>query len=304
MIDFEYQSPSTIEEAVSVLAEHGDKATILAGGTDIIVQLREGMRQAEVVVDVKKIPQLTNIEWREDGGLELGASVSCTRIYGDQAIIDAYPSLADSARIIGGWQIQSRASIGGNLCNSSPAADSIPSLIVEGVTCRIAGPGGERKLPVGEFCTAPGKNCLGEGEFLVGLSFPAPAARSGSRYIRFIPRNEMDIAVAGAGAWVQLDEAGEIIESARIALAAVAPTPLSADEASAWLAGKPATDETFAAAGDLASKIASPISDLRGPAEYRVHLTGVIVKRALNGATGRARGGDRNPVIPNGLKKC
>ena len=304
MRDFEYQSPSTIEEAVGILTEHGDNASILAGGTDIIVQLREGMRKAEVVVDVKKIPQLTNIEWRDDGGLELGASVSCTQIYGDREIIDAYPALSDSARIIGGWQIQSRASIGGNLCNSSPAADSIPSLIVEGVTCRIAGPDGQREVPVSEFCTAPGKNCLGNGEFLVGLSFPAPVARSGSRYIRFIPRNEMDIAVVGAGTWLQLDEGGEGIEAARISLAAVAPTPLSADEAGAWLAGKPATEETFAAAGELASKIATPISDLRGPADYRVHLTGVIVKRSLTGAAGRARGGDRNPVIPLGLKRC
>ena len=304
MRDFEYQSPSTIEEAVGVLAEHGEKATILAGGTDIIVQLREGLREADVVVDVKKIPQLTDAQWREDGGLELGASVPCTQVYGDDKIIQAYPSIADSARIIGGWQIQSRASIGGNLCNSSPAADSIPSLIVEGAVCRIAGPEGEREVPVGDFCTAPGKNCLGKGEFLTGLSFPAPEASSGSRYLRFIPRNEMDIAVAGAGAGLRLDEAGETIEAARIGLAAVAPTPLSAEEASASLVGQPATEESFAAAGDLASKIATPISDLRGPAEYRVHLTSVLVKRALLGAAGRACGGDRNPVIPIGANRC
>ena len=159
-------------------------------------------------------------------------------------------------------------------------------------------------MPVSDFCTAPGKNCLGKGEFLTGLSFPAPEAGSGSRYLRFIPRNEMDIAVAGAGAWLRLDEAGETIEAARIGLAAVAPTPLSAEEASASLAGKPATEESFAAAGDLASKIATPISDLRGPAEYRVHLTSVLVKRALLGAAGRASGGDRNPVIPIGANRC
>lgn len=304
MKDFEYQSPSTIEEAVGILAEHGDNAKILAGGTDIIVQLREGLREAGVVVDVKKIPELMGAEWREDGGLELGASVSCSQIYGDEKIIAAYPSLTDSARIIGGWQIQNRASIGGNLCNSSPAADSIPSLIAEGVTCRIAGQGGERTVPVSEFCTSPGKNCLGKGEFLVGLSFPAPGASCGSRYLRFIPRNEMDIAVVGAGAWLRLDGAGEKVEEARVGLASVAPTPLSADEASAWLQGKPATEDTFAQAGDLARKIVSPISDLRGPAEYRSHLTGVLVKRALTGAAGRARGGDRNPVIPIGLIRC
>lgn len=304
MKDFEYRAPSTIADAVSLLSEHGASARVLAGGTDIIVQLREGLREASLVVDVKKIPELMGLSWQEDGGLEIGASVSCHTIYNDEKIIASYPSITDSTKIIGGWQIQSRASLGGNLCNSSPAADSIPALIVENAECRIAGPTGERLVPVKEFCTAPGANVLGDGELLVSLVLPPPGKSAGSRYMRFIPRNEMDIAVTGAGAWLRLSEDGESIEEARIALSAVAPTPIVAEEASSWLQGKPASEDSFSEAGDIARKASSPISDMRGPADYRTHLVGVLTKRALNGALGRARGGDRNPVIPAGIRLC
>lgn len=289
MKDFEYAAATTVDEAVSLLSARGEKAKILSGGTDILVQLREGLRQADLVVDIKKIPDLTRVDFPSGKGLKLGASVPCYQIYGNDRIAAAYPALADSARIIGGWQIQSRASIGGNLCNSSPAADSIPSLIALDATCHIAGPSGPRTVPAAQFCTAPGKNVLARGEFLVALEFPAPTKKSGSHYQRFIPRNEMDIAVVGAAAWVQLNSAGDTIESARIALAAVAPTPLFAAEASAWLAGKPATEATFAQAGELGKKTVKPISDMRGPAEYRVHLVGVLVKRALAKAAERAK---------------
>ena len=304
MKDFEYKAPATIDEAVTLLAERGSEARVLAGGTDIIVQLREGLRKAGLVVDVKKIPELMSLTWRDDGGLDIGGAVPCHVLYNDAKVVNAYPSITDSAKIIGGWQIQGRASLGGNLCNSSPAADSIPALIVEGVTCRIAGPGGERLVPVQEFCTAPGANVLTEGEMLVSLALPPAGESSGSRYMRFIPRNEMDIAVTGAGAWLRLGEGGETVEEARLALSAVAPTPVVAGEAEAWLQGKPATEESFAEAGNIARKAASPISDMRGPADYRTHLVGVLVKRALNGALGRARGGDRNPVIPSGINLC
>ena len=304
MRDFEYKAPATINEAVTLLAERGSEARVLAGGTDIIVQLREGLRKADLVVDVKKIPELMSLTWRDDGGLDIGGAVPCHVLYNDAKVIDAYPSITDSAKIIGGWQIQGRASIGGNLCNSSPAADSIPALIVENATCRIAGPGGERHVPVQEFCTAPGANVLTEGELLVSLVLPPTGGSSGSRYMRFIPRNEMDIAVTGAGAWLRLGEGGETVEEARLALSAVAPTPVVAGEAEAWLQGKPATEESFTEAGNIARKAAAPISDMRGPADYRTHLVGVLVKRALNGALGRARGGDRNPVIPSGINLC
>jgi CO/xanthine dehydrogenase FAD-binding subunit len=288
--DFEFQTATTVDEAVSLLAARGERAKVLTGGTDLIVQLREGMREADLVVDVKKIPELMQLAYTAQSGLLLGAAVPCYRIYGDAQVAAAYPALADSARIIGGWQIQSRASVGGNLCNSSPAADSIPSLIVYDVTCHLAGPQGRRTVRVAEFCTAPGKNVLGRGEILATLTFPPPAKNSGAAYLRFIPRNEMDIAVVGAASWVQLNAAGDTIEKARIALAAVAPTPLVLTAAADWLAGKPATSETFAAAGDMARQAARPISDKRGTAEYRQHLAGVLTKRTLAIAVDRARG--------------
>jgi carbon-monoxide dehydrogenase medium subunit len=279
--DFDYAAPATLAEATKMLIQAGGKAKILAGGTDIIVQLREGLREADLVVDVKKIPELTE--------LRLGASVPCYRIYDNAEIAKAYPALVDAARIVGGWQIQSRASVGGNLCNSSPAADTIPALIALGATTVIAGQGGQREVPVESFCTAPGRNVLQPGELLVSLHFPPPLACSSSAYERFIPRNEMDIAVVGSASSVQLSGDGKTVERARIALAAVAPTPKFAAEASQWLAGKPANEATFAEAGEIAKKVASPITDMRGTAEYRVHLVGVLVKRTLARAAERAR---------------
>lgn len=289
MIDFDYAAPTALDEAIRLLNEHGDRARLLAGGTDIIVQLRERLREADLVVDVKKIPELMDFEFSAERGLRLGASVPCWRIHGDEAIAAAYPALVDSTRIIGGWQIQSRASVGGNLCNSSPAADSIPPLIAHQAVAHIAGPNGRRTLPAEQFCTAPGRNALQTGELLVALTFAPPAPNGGSAYQRFIPRNEMDIAVAGAASWVQLDASGEKIEQARIALAAVAPTPKLAEEASQWLSGKPATEDTFAEAGEIAKRVATPISDMRGTAEYRTHLVGVLTKRTLAKAVERAR---------------
>jgi xanthine dehydrogenase FAD-binding subunit len=288
--DFEYQTATTVDEAVNLLSARGERGRALTGGTDLIVQLREGLRDADLVVDVKKIPELMELSYSPASGLKLGAAVPCCRIYGEAEISRAYAALADSARIIGGWQIQSRASIGGNLCNSSPAADSIPSLIVYDVTCHLAGPQGRRTVRVAEFCTAPGRNVLGRGEILATLEFPPVAKNSGAAYLRFIPRNEMDIAVVGAASWLQVDAAGERIEKARIALAAVASTPLSLTAVSEWLTGKPATAETFAAAGDMASQAVKPISDKRGTVEYRKHLSGVLTKRTLAIAADRARG--------------
>jgi xanthine dehydrogenase FAD-binding subunit len=287
--DFSYAAPASLAEATDLLARANGRARILAGGTDILVQLREGLRDADLVIDVKKIPELTELSYSPSKGLRLGASVPCYRIYENGEIAQAYPALADAARIIGGWQIQSRASIGGNLCNSSPAADTIPPLIAHGVTCVIAGPQGQHEINVEDFCTAPGRNVLQPGELLVTLAFPPPAATSGSAYERFIPRNEMDIAVVGAGSWVQLSADGQTIEAARIGLGAVAATPRFAAEASSWLKGKPATEDIFARAGELARNVASPITDMRGTAEYRMHLVGILVKRTLLRAAERAQ---------------
>jgi carbon-monoxide dehydrogenase medium subunit len=220
-------------------------------------------------------------------GLRFGAAVPCFRLSEDPAIRAAYPALVDATSLIGGVQIQSRATLGGNLCTSSPAADSAPALIALGATCVIVGPEGERRAPVERFFTGPRENILREGELLVALELPPPTSGAGSAYLRFIPRNEMDIAVVGAGAWVRLD--GERIVDARLGLGAVAPTPLLVEAAARALRGNPATRETVEEAAAAARAAANPITDMRGSARQRVHLAGVIARRAIEKAIERAR---------------
>ena len=290
MKDFDYAAPKTIAEAVAILNKHGDRAKILAGGTDVIVQLREHRREADVLVDIKRIPEVNELACDAKKGLVVGAAVPCYRIYEHKDIAKLYPGLIDAASLIGGIQIQSRASLGGNLCNASPAADSIPPMIaLEGV-CVIVGPAGTREVPVEKFCTAPGKTVLGKGEFLVSIKFPPPKPNSGAAYLRFIPRNEMDIAVAGAGVSVVLDAAKTKCTAARIALAAVAPTPLFVPDAGKTLVDGTLNDALISKAAAAAQAAAKPISDMRGDADYRRHLVGVLVKRALNMAIQRAKG--------------
>jgi carbon-monoxide dehydrogenase medium subunit len=263
------------------------KARLLAGGTDLLVQLRAGRKETDFVIDLKRIPELNAIQYDRARGLTLGAAVPCYKIYGDAAVARAYPSLIEVASLIGGTQIQGRASIGGNLCNAAPSADSVPLLIALQAKCRIAGSAGEREIAVEDFCTGPGRNAMAPGELLVSLHIPPPAPHSGSRYLRFIPRNEMDIAVAGAGAEVVLDNGN--FRSARIALASVAPTPLFVREAGDVLAGKPVNDASIAIAAEMARKAAKPITDMRGTEEYRRHLCAVLTRRAIEAAVQRAR---------------
>ena len=288
-IDFE--APNTLSEAVSILASKGDRARVIAGGTDLLVQLRGGRRSVDVVVDIKGIPELNELSYDSQNGLTLGAAVPCYRIYQDEEIAAAYPGLMDAATLIGGIQIQGRASIGGNLCNSAPSGDSIPPVIVLGGVCNIAGPNGTRQVPSEDFCTGPGRNVLQDNELLVSISIPAPQAHSGANYLRFIPRNEMDIAVAGVGSSVVLDASGQNFVSARIALASVAPIPVLCTDAANSLAGKPVSDEAIQEASDKAIEASSPISDMRGTIRQRRHLVGVLTRRTLNNAVQRARGG-------------
>ncbi|MDE0010758.1 MAG: xanthine dehydrogenase family protein subunit M [Candidatus Poribacteria bacterium] len=289
MQDFGYIAAKTVSEAVALLDEKGQTARILAGGTDIIVQVREARRDVDWMIDIKSIPEVNVLDYNADTGLMLGAAVECYKIYAVDEICDAYPGLVDATKIIGGTAIQGRAGVGGNLCNASPAADCIPPLIVLNASCVIAGPNGERELPTEQFCTGPGQTALETGEMLVSLKIPTPESNSSSFYLRFIPRNEMDIAVVGAGASVTLDDAKQTIVSARIALGAVAPTPLFAEEASALLAGREVSDAAIDEAAQAAQAIARPISDMRGTAEQRTHLVGVLTRRALNGAIQRIR---------------
>jgi CO/xanthine dehydrogenase FAD-binding subunit len=289
MHEFDYEAPATLAEAVALMGRHNGQARPLAGGTDLIDQMRVGRLAPTVLIDVKKIAEC-NVLAVDDQGLHVGSAVPCYRIIGDANVQAGYTALADSCQIIGGVQIQSRASIGGNLCNSGPAADSSPSMIALRGVCTLAGPNGTRQVPVEEFCTGPGKNVLQPGELLVEICFPPPPANSGSHYRRMIPRNEMDIAVVGVAAAVQLDAGGQNFQNARISLGAVAPTPLLAAAASDLLAGQPVSDAAIQQAADAAREIISPITDMRGTKEYRVHVTGVLVKRVLQAAVARARG--------------
>ncbi len=287
MKSFNYTRPKTLPEAVGLVAQHGERARPLAGGTDLLVQMRVGRRQPDWVIDVKDVPELNELRLDAQSGLTLGAAVPCHAIYENTEVTRTYPALNDVASLIGGTQIQGRASIGGNLCNAAPSADAIPALIAMGVRCRIVGSGGDREVAVEDFCTAPGQNVLQPGELLVSLHFPPPAAHSGAHYLRFIPRNEMDIAVAGAGASVVLENGN--FQSARIALASVAPTPLFVKEAGDALSGQPVTDESIQKAAMIAEEAARPITDMRGTIAYRKHLCEVLTRRALSVAVERAR---------------
>jgi len=281
----DYASASSVQEAVDLLK--GGGARPLAGGTDLIVDLRIRKREPDTVINVKGIPELNEVSYDASKGLTLGAAVPCYLIYNNKTVAKAYPGLIDAASLIGGTQIQGRASIGGNLCNSTPSGDSIPVLIALGATANIAGPGGTRQVAVEDFCTGPGQNVLKQGELLVSLSFPAPSKGSGAQYMRFIPRNEMDIPVAGAGVSVEL--ANGTFKSARIALASVAPTPLFVKAAGDALAGKPVNDDSISVAAGIARDAAKPITDMRGTIEYRKHLCEVLTRRGLNIAIERAK---------------
>jgi carbon-monoxide dehydrogenase medium subunit len=289
--EIDYAAPSTVAEATTLFAQKGERARALAGGTDIIVQVRENRRDLDLLIDLKNIPEVNELSFDPAKGLRLGAAVPCYRVYEDAKIAKAYPALNDAASLIGGIQIQSRASVGGNLCNASPAADTIPALIAHEAVAVIAGSKGTRELPVEQFCTGPGRNALQPGEFLVRLVLPSPKARSGSAYLRFIPRNEMDIAVVGVGVALTFDDAKSRCMSARIALGAVAPTPLLVSDAGAALVGSSLAEGDIEMAVTVARAAAKPISDMRGDADYRRHLVGVLVKRAIRTAMERAKGG-------------
>jgi carbon-monoxide dehydrogenase medium subunit len=276
--DFAYACPVTLAEAVNALQAEG--ARPLAGGTDLVPQMREGRRQVAQVVDLKRIPELTSISARADGSLVLGAAASASSIARHVGVASAYPAVAESAQLIGSLQVQNRASLGGNICNAAPSADAVPALICHQAAVRIAGPGGEREEPLEDFIRGPGKTSLAHGEMLVSIALPPTPPRSAAKYLRFTPRREMDIAIAGAAAWIRLGTDGRIAE-ARIVLASVGPKPIRATSAERKLLGEPPTSTLFEAAAQLAAGDAQPISDTRGSADYRRSLVAVLTARAL-----------------------
>jgi CO/xanthine dehydrogenase FAD-binding subunit len=281
-----YTAPTSIDDAVKALAASTGLAKVLSGGTDLLVQMKSGRARPELIVDAKQIPGLVGI--REEGGhIVIGAATPGVMISADERLVKAYPGIVEGVDLIGSTQIQGRASIGGNLCNASPAADSVPPVIAARGTAVVVGPNGRREVPVESIVTGPGQTSLQKGEFVVEFRIPKPKSRQSDAYLRFIPRTEMDIAVVGCAVNVTLDASGTCTD-ARVVLGAVAPTQIICAEAAQALIGHKLDDETLQRLDAAARGSCRPISDKRGTIEYRIKVAGVLARRAAAIAFDRA----------------
>jgi carbon-monoxide dehydrogenase medium subunit len=278
-------APTSPEEAAALLAS--DNARPLSGGTDLLVQMRSG-RKVGRLVDMKRIPGATGIR-REGGGFVIGAATPCAALGEDAALVAAWPGVVEGANLIGSTQIQGRATIAGNLCNASPAADSVPALIAADAVCVVVGPNGRREVAAADMSTGPGRNSLGSGEFVLEIRLPERPARASDAYLRAIPRTEMDIAVVGCGVSLALD-AGGTVTAARVSLGAVAPTALLVADAGAALVGSKLEEAALAKLDEAARNAAKPIADKRGTVEYRKAMAGVLARRVALIAYARAGG--------------
>jgi aerobic carbon-monoxide dehydrogenase medium subunit len=283
-----YEAPNSVEAAVKLLASEAGMARVLAGGTDLLVQLRSGRAEPDLVVDVKRIAAMKAIT-AEAGGFRIGAAVSGAEMGEHAALGKLWPGVVEAARLIGSTQVQGRATMVGNLCNASPAADSVPALVAASATARIIGPKGRRDIPVEDVAVSPGKTSLAKDELIESVFLPARPAHSGDAYLRFIPRSEMDIAVVGAGVNVTLD-AGGVCRAARVSLGAVAAKVLLVEEAAQTLIGTKIDDAALAKLAAAASAACRPIDDKRGTKEFRIQVAGVLARRAAEKALQRARG--------------
>ena len=290
MGSYAYLAPTTVAEAVAALAEHAGKkqrAQVLAGGTDLLVQMRTTDREPRTLIDIKSLAETNRLEIGTEETF-IGAAISSAVLNENAELTRRFPGLLEAADLIGSTQIQGRATMGGNICNASPAGDSIPAMIVNETTCMIVGPDGERELPVEDFVTGVGQNALQAGELLLGIRVPNPGPNTADAYLRFIPRTEMDIAVAGCAVRLGFDGEG-VCTSARVAIGAVAPTALLVPAAADALLGTRLEDTALLAAAAACSEAASPISDKRGTATYRLKVVGVLCKRAAAIARDRAQ---------------
>jgi carbon-monoxide dehydrogenase medium subunit len=288
MSDTQYLAAKTIDEAVQAHNQANGSARFLAGGTDLLVQIKSGIKKPNLVIDVKKIVELNNIEEISENEFIVGASVSGANLNRNKKFASLWPGVIEAFRLIGSEQIQGRASLGGNLCNGSPAGDSVPALIAAGCTAIIAGPDGKKELPIEEFHTGPGKTVLKNGEMLVSLKFPKRESNSSDAYLRMTPRTEMDIAVVGCGVNLTLDN--DICTSVRVSLGAVAPTPLLIKEASDIMVGTNLNSQVLEKVAKICMESCNPINDKRGTIEYRTKVAGVLFKRATLIAIDRIKG--------------
>ncbi len=290
MRTFDFHAPTALDEALSLLRE-ANGARPLAGGTDLVVQMKEAATRfpyPKSVINLLRVPELRGIEFDTSSGLGIGSTTNMTDISSSPDIRAHYTAIAEDAGLVGSVQTMNMATLGGNLCNAAPSADTAPPLLAYDAEFAIAGPDGKRILPGSEFFRGPGETALASDELLVEVRVSAPSNRTGSAYVRQTPRKQMDIAVVGVAAVVTLDD-DDRIENACIALCAVAPTPIRASEAEATLSGKHASGESFAKAAAVAANECSPISDVRGSADFRRHLVGVLTERMLRLAASRAQ---------------
>ena len=280
-----FHAPSSLADAVAMLAADPG-ARVLSGGTDLIVQLQSGRIVPSAVIDLKRIAGMIGVR-SESGGFVIGAATPCTMLKADKALAAAWPGVVEAANLIGSVQVRNRATMAGNLCNASPAADSVPALVAAGATAVIAGPGGSREIPVEAITLSPGKTSLAPGEFVAELRLPARPQGGGDAYLRSIPRTEMDIAVVGAGAALVIDASGTCT-AARIALGAVAPTVLLVEAAGKALVGSKLDDAALEAMAEAVRAACRPIDDKRGTAAYRTAMAGTLAKRVVAIAAKRA----------------
>ncbi|CAN5342198.1 xanthine dehydrogenase family protein subunit M [soil metagenome] len=284
----QYEAPASLKEACGLLANAKGTAFLLAGGTDLLVRMKGEFIEPDLVVDLKRIAEMREIRKSADG-FEIGAAASCAEMGEHAALKKAWPGVVEAANLIGSKQIQSRCTVAGNLCNASPAADSVPALVAAGASVRIAGPKANRTVPVEQIPVSPGKNSLAPGELVEAIILPNPPPRTGDAYLRFIPRSEMDIAVVSAGICITLDANGKI-ESARVVLGAVAPTVLLVPAAAQAIIGSSLDEAALDRLGAACSAAAKPIDDKRGTIEFRTKVAGVLAKRAAKIAYKRAGG--------------
>jgi len=287
--DFTYLAPTTLKAAIGLLSEHRGKVKVLAGGTDLMLQLQDGMFSPDYVVDVKNIPELMTLDYGPRSGLTIGAATPLRSVETSAVVLEKYPHLAASAGEIGSIQIRNQASFGGNIGTATPSGDGIPALVSLDATARIASVRGERKVPLTEFFKGVRKTVLETDELLIDLHIPPPAAKTSGSYVKLDTRPQMDLAIVGVATTVTVSADGKKIQKAAICLGAVAPTPIRVPEAEEILAGQPVTDDLLARAGAAAARAARPISDVRASAEYRREQCDLMTQRALRVAIERAR---------------
>lgn len=281
MHPFTYEAPKSLAEAIRFLEEAKGAVKPLVGGTDLIDQIRQNRLSPSLVLDIKRIPETMRLEYIEGEGLHIGSAVPCTDTAAYGPVAEMYTAIREACLLVGSVAIQNRASIGGNICNASPSADTVPGMICHDAKAVVVGPRGRREISLEKFFKGPGQHVMEENEFLLETIMPRPSGSTSSHYLRFIPRNEMDIAVVGVGSLLELKPGTRLCTKARITLGSVAPTPVRAHSAEKLLEGEEVTKELISKASELAANACNPINDVRGTIEYRVDLTKVLTRRTL-----------------------